>query len=288
MIKRRKIDWGNVSEKIKNSEQKKKYDQEEWKEHIYTPKLGDDETFEGIIRFLPRPEGDGDGIPYVKLMNHGWQDKGGWFIENCPTTLGEPCPVCKENSIVWKSGNEKLASKRSRKTSFYANILVIKDTTNKENEGKVFIFRYGKKIHEKVHSAMLPSANSVDEPVQVFDYDEGQNFKLKIKMTGTGHERYKNYDASTFVGLNTKVGTDEEIAELETKLHALDTIVDPAKFKTGEQLMKRFEVVTGKSEAMKMTESKIEDEEDDGSFSIVDDSSTDASDEFFSSLRDDD
>lgn len=293
---RKKIDWNLVTEKIKEVESgKREFAKEPWKELIFTPKTNEDGTYEAIIRFLPRPEDDGNGVPFVKLMSHGFQDVGGWFIENCLTTHNEQCPVCKENSIAWKAGKQEEVTPRSRRTSYYANILVVKDPSNPSNEGKVFIFRYGKKLQDKIMEKLSPPKGSVDEPVAVFDYYEGQNFKLKIKTIGNGAKKHKNYDTSTFTGVNTPVGNDEYIAKVDSMLHNLGQITDRKWFKTYDELEKKFARVIGKN--VTSNSNTVEDDEDSDdeiinstqsnpkSFNVTT-SDDDSSDDFFASLRD--
>ena len=256
MAKRRKIDWNKVTKDIKESEKKVTYTNDDgYSEHLFTPKLNDDGSFQAVVRFLPRPEGDGDGVPFVKLMNHGFEDVGGWFIENCPTTIGEKCPVCVANGREWKAGNQDTASARGRRTSFYANILVVKDPQTPENEGKVFIWRYGKKIQEKILEKIAPADDSIDEPVPVFDYDEGQNFKLKIKKIKTnirGQDKtYNNYDSSNFTGTSTPVASSEKaIMAIDKSLHELGQIIEKDKFKSYEVLEKKFLDKTGQATAV--------------------------------------
>ena len=243
-MRRRKIDWNAVTQTIKEAD-KPNYNRDDgFSENLFTPQLKDDGTYEAIMRFLPRPEGDGDGVPFVKMFNHGFQALGGaWFIENCPTTIGKDCPVCKANSIAWKEGDEDLAKSRARRQSFYANVLIVKDPQKPENEGKVFIFRYGKKLHEKIMEKISPSGE-LDESVPIFDYDEGMNFKLKIK-TQAGPQKFKNYDSSQFTGVATPVGDDDYIDQLETMLHPLAQIISEDKFKAFKELEKTFNQKVG-------------------------------------------
>ena len=294
---RRKINWDNVTKKIQESEKKEVYKTNDgYSENLYTPKLNEDGSFQAIIRLLPRPEKDGDGVPYVKLMNHGFQEVGGWYIENCPTTLGESCPVCISNSKDWKAGNQDIASARGRRTSFYANILVVQDPQTPENNGKVFIFRYGKKIQEKILEKIAPAVDSIDEPVRVFDYDEGQNFKLKIKkITATirGQERkYNDYNASSFTGTSTAVAkTDKEINAIDKQLFPLGQISAEDKFKSYEVLEKKFNEKTGQTNVQETTSipaptKKAEPKTEKVTAGFG--SENDSDDEFFAKLRDED
>jgi len=150
-----------------------------------------------VIRFLPAPEGE--DVPWVRRFNHGFKGPGGWCIENCPTTIDGSCPICEANSELWNSGtesNKNIARDRKRKLSYYANILVVSDSTHPENDGKVFLFRFGKKIFDKIQEAMNPEFED-ENPVNPFDFWEGANFKLKYYG--------KWLDSPTMISPNLKV-----------------------------------------------------------------------------------
>ena len=137
-----------------------------------------------VIRFLPAPAIDGDdALPWVRTFSHGFQGPGGWFIDNCLTTLNEKCPVCEHNNTLWNSGieaNKEIARKQKRKLSYVANILVVSDPSNPSNEGQIRLFKFGKKIFDKITEAMNPEFAD-ETPVNPFDLWEGANFKLKIR-----------------------------------------------------------------------------------------------------------
>ena len=242
--KRRKINWNEINEKIDTGGGKKNYKEDNgYSEFEFKPHL-EDGTHDSIIRFLPRPEGDVDQIPYVKLFNHGFKTATGqWFIENCPTTIGGECPVCTENSAVWKTGEEgkQLARSRARKQSFYTNILVINDPQTPENNGKVFIFRFGIKVMKKIMAKLSPESE-IDERVDVFDFDKGMNFKLKIR---TGE--YRNYDSCEFAATPTSLGDDDFINKIDSQLHTLDPIIATDKFKNFDTLKNSFDKKSGKA-----------------------------------------
>ena len=152
-------------------------------DRLWKPQL--DKTGNGyaVIRFLPAP--DGEDLPWAKLYSHAFQGPGGWFIENSLTTLGQKDPVSEYNSQLWNSGLESdkdVARKQKRKLSYYSNIYVVKDPVNPDNEGKVFLFKFGKKIFDKITAAMQPEFED-EEPINPFDFWQGANFKLKIKST---------------------------------------------------------------------------------------------------------
>ena len=148
-----------------------------------------------VIRFLPAPEGE--DLPFVKLYSHAFQGPGGWFIENSLTTLGQKDPVSEYNSLLWNNGTDagkETARKQKRKLTYVSNIYVVKDPANPENEGKVFLYKYGKKIFDKIMEAMKPEFAD-ETPINPFDFWAGANFKLKIRRV----ESYQNYDKSEFV-----------------------------------------------------------------------------------------
>jgi len=164
-----------------------------------------------IIRFLPTPpQDDGDGIPWVKYYDHGFQGVGGWYIEKSLTTIGHPDPLSDYNSSLWNSGieaNKDLARKQKRRLHYVSNVYIVKDPKHPENEGKVFYFRYGKKIFEKITQAMNPNFED-DIAIDPFDLWTGANFKLKIRKV----DGYQNYDLSEFDS-PSKLSDDD--AELE-------------------------------------------------------------------------
>lgn len=241
----RKIDFSALTEEIKKGEAKQEF-VDPIKEKLYQPKLKEDGTFNAIIRFLPRHEDDTDMIPYVKLMNHVFKTKSNqWVYENCPTTFGkkEKCPICEKNSEDWddESKHDEIR-KRTRRTNYYSNILVVQDPQNPENNDKVFIFRYGKKLFDKIVEKISPEDGSIDQPVNVFDYMEGQNFKLKIRQVSG----YPNYDQSGFTGTSTPVYKEEsKIDELDTKLHMLGEITSKDKFHSYAEIKENFESKMG-------------------------------------------
>lgn len=243
-MERKKIDWNNVYEKMEKTETKGY--QNELSESVFVPKLKDDGSFEAIIRFLPRPESDGI-IPYVELKKHFFQDAGGWFVENCPTTLEKDCPVCKHNSALWKNGDEETVRKRSRRTEWYNNILIVTDPQNKENEGKVFIYKFGKKIFDMIKEITRPAKGSITTSVPIFDWEDGMNFKLIIKPKKTGSKTYNNYDSSSFTGHASPVGDNDYIDSIEKKLHNLGDIVAPSKFKEYKIIEQNFLTKIGES-----------------------------------------
>jgi len=198
-----------------------------------------------VLRFLPAPAADGDdALPWVRVFSHGFQGPGGWFIDNCLTTVNEKCPVCEHNSTLWNSGieaNKDIARKQKRKLSYVANIMVISDPSNPANEGQVKLFKFGKKIFDKITEAMNPEFAD-ETPVNPFDMWEGANFKLKIRNV----EGYRNYDKSEFADVSALLdGNDEKLEELWKKQFSLKDFTERKNFKPYDQLKGRLDKVLG-------------------------------------------
>ena len=198
-----------------------------------------------IVRFLPAPSVDGDeALPWVRVFSHGFQGPGGWFIDNCLTTLNEKFPVCEHNNTLWNSGieaNKDIARKQKRKLSYVANILVVSDHSNPENEGQVKLFKFGKKIFDKITEAMNPEFAD-ETPVNPFDLWEGANFKLKIRNV----EGYRNYDKSEFADKSALFdGDDDKLEELWKSEFSLKEFTEKRNFKSFEQLKTRLDKVLG-------------------------------------------
>lgn len=194
-----------------------------------------------VIRFLAAPVNN--DYPWVRTFNHGFKNKtsGKWFIEDCPTTIGQECPVCAANNELWNTGikeNQDVVRDRKRKLIYISNILIIKDTKNPENEGKVKLFKYGKKIFDKIKDVMQPQFEDID-PRDPFDFWEGANFKLRICKV----EGYRNYDKSEFDAISPVSDDDAKIEEIWKQEHDLREFTDPTKFKSFDDLKKRFDSV---------------------------------------------
>jgi len=194
-----------------------------------------------VIRFLPAPEGE--DLPFVKLYSHAFQGPGGWFIENSLTTLGQKDPVSEYNSLLWNNGTDagkETARKQKRKLTYVSNIYVVKDPANPENEGKVFLYKYGKKIFDKLTAAMQPEFED-EEAIDPFDFWQGANFKLKAKNVAG----YRNYDSSEFAAVSPLLDDDDALEGLWKKQFSLAEIVSADQFKSYEDLKKRLEYVLG-------------------------------------------
>lgn len=195
-----------------------------------------------VIRFLPAPPNE--DLPFVKLYNHGFQVNGRWFIENCPTTLGEECCVCRSNSELWNSGidsDKEVARVRKRKLSYYANVYIVSNPADPSLEGQVKIFRFGAKVFDKIKASMKPEFE--DDPViDPFDLWAGANFRLRVKQVAG----YPNYDDSVFEAPSALLnGDDEKLEELWKSEHSLQELISREKFKAPDELQKRLEYVLG-------------------------------------------
>ena len=198
-----------------------------------------------IIRFLPAPAVDGeDALPWVRVFSHGFQGPGGWYIENSLTTLNQKDPVSEYNSTLWNSGieaNKEIARKQKRRLNYVANVFVVSDPSNPENEGQIRIYKFGKKIFDKITEAMNPEFAD-ETPVNPFDMWEGANFKLKIRNV----EGYRNYDKSEFAEKSALLdGDDAKLEALWKQEHSLKEFLDPKHFKPYDLLKARLDKVLG-------------------------------------------
>lgn len=211
-----------------------------------------------VIRFLPQPAGE--DVPFVRIFNHAFQGPGGqWLIDNCLTTLGEKCPVCEHNSALWATGvreNQEKVRKQKRKLSFISNIYIVKDPSNPENEGKVMLYKFGKKIFDKLNAAMNPEFED-EQPLNPFDLWTGANFKLKIRKV----EGYQNYDKSEFEEPSALLDDDDELEAIWKREHALQPFVDRAKFKSYGDLKARLGRVLSLEEAVQKDDPPWNEEE---------------------------
>ena len=194
-----------------------------------------------VIRFLPAPEGE--ELPWVRLWDHGFQGPGGWYIENSLTTLGKPDPVSEYNSKLWNSGveaNKEIVRKQKRRLKYIANIYVVSDPKHPENEGKVFLYQFGKKIFDKINEAMNPAFED-ETPINPFDFWSGANFKLKIRQV----EGYRNYDKSEFDSSSQLMDDDADLEAVWKQEYSLQEFLDLKNFKSYEQLKARLDKVLG-------------------------------------------
>lgn len=198
-----------------------------------------------VIRFLPTT--DGDDAPWVEVFNHGFKNEetGRWFIEECPSTMGADCPVCAATRPLWNGteADKKIAKDRGRRRNYISNILVIKDPANPENDGKVFLFKYGKQIFDKIVAMIKPSFED-ETPINPMDFWQGCDFKLRIHKNEGG---YRSYDKSAFDQPSALYdGDDEKLEALWKSQHKLSEFKSPEKFKSFDDLKKKYdEVVSG-------------------------------------------
>ena len=209
-------------------------------ERLWKPTMDKSGNGYAVIRFLPAPTGE--DLPWVKLWNHAFQGPTGqWYIENSLTTLGNNDPVSEYNSKLWNScveSDKEIARKQKRKLQYYSNIYVVSDSKHPENEGKVFLFRYGKKIFDKLMAAMQPEFED-ETPINPFDFWEGANFKLKIRKV----DGYWNYDKSEFEAPSKLSDDDSKIEEIWKKQYSLAEFTAPTNFKSYEELKTRLDAV---------------------------------------------
>ena len=194
-----------------------------------------------IIRFLPPV--DGEDVPWVKMYNHAFQGPGGWYIENSLTSIGQKDPVGELNNQLWNSGLESdkdLARIRKRKLTYIANIYIVSDPANPQNEGKVFLYKFGTKLFEKIQEAMKPEFND-EEPINPFDFWKGANFRIKIRKVGG----FTNYDKSEFDSQSVLSDDDAKLEKIWKSQHSLLTLVDASNFKSYEELKARMYEVLG-------------------------------------------
>jgi hypothetical protein len=210
-----------------------------------------------VIRFLPAP--DGEDLPFVKLYSHAFQGPGGWYIENSLTTLGQKDPVSELNSELWNNGTDagkEVARKQKRKLTYVANVYIVKDPANPSNEGKVFLYKFGKKIFDKITAAMQPEFED-ETPIDPFDFWQGANFKLKAKNVAG----YRNYDSSEFAAQGALLDDDDAMEAIWKKQYSLAELVAADQFKSYDELKKRLEYVLG-NKSSRRQDPEVEDEED--------------------------
>ena len=209
-------------------------------ERIWKPELDKSGNGYAVIRFLPAPEGE--DIPWQRMFSHSFQGPGGWYIENSLTTINKNDPVGEANRRLWNSGSEadkETARRQKRKLSYFTNIYVVADPKHPENEGKVFLYKYGKKIHDKIVAAAQPEFED-EQAINPFDLWNGADFRLKIcKVAG-----FWNYDKSGFANPSTLAGkTDAELEATWKQCYSLKDFTSQAQFKTYEELETRLNSV---------------------------------------------
>lgn len=210
-------------------------------DRFWTPTVDKAGNGYAVIRFLPAPSDE--DVPFVRVFDHGFQGPGGWYIENSLTTIGKQDPVSEYNSKLWNSGieaNKEIVRKQKRRLHFISNIYVVSDSGNPDNEGKVFLYKYGKKIFDKLKEAMEPQFAD-EEAVNPFDMWEGANFKLKIRNV----EGYRNYDKSEFDKAGPLLKDDKKLETVWKSEHSLQEFLAPSNFKSYDELQARLNKVLG-------------------------------------------
>ena len=226
-------------------------------ERLWRPQLDKSGNGYAVIRFLPPC--DGENLPWAKLWSHAFQGPTGqWYIENSLTTLSQKDPVSEHNTRLWNSGVEsdkEIARKQKRKLQYYSNIYVVSDTKNPDNEGKVFLYRFGKKIFDKLMEAMQPAFED-ETPINPFDFWKGANFKLKIRKV----DGYWNYDKSEFDNVSTLSDNDDELEKIYKSQYSLNEFTAPTNFKSYDELKTRLDMVLSGTVAVSTVETLMEDE----------------------------
>ena len=226
-------------------------------ERLWKPEL--DKTGNGyaVVRFLPAP--DGEDLPWAKVYSHAFQGPGGWYIENSLTTIGGKDPVSEYNRDLWNSGNDsdkEVVRRQKRKLSYYSNIYVVKDPVNPHNEGGVFLFKFGKKIFDKLTAAMQPEFED-ETPINPFDFWAGANFKLKIRKV----DGYWNYDKSEFDASAPLLDDDDALEAVWKKEYSLADFTAQSNFKSYDDLERRLKSVLGQKKAQRpVLDEELEDE----------------------------
>ena len=227
-----------AAESNSGSSEKKSYVDD----RIWKPTVDQAGNGYSVIRFLPASEGA--ELPWVRFWDHGFKGPTGlWYIENSLTSIGQADPVGELNSRLWNSGNDadkEKARNQKRRLHYVANIFVKSDPGNPTNEGKVFIFKFGKKIFDKIMDVMQPQFADED-PINPFDFWEGADFKLKIRNV----EGYRNYDKSEFAGQSALSEDDTKLEDVYNKMYGLKEFVDPTNYKTYDELKEKLNRVLG-------------------------------------------
>tara|TARA_X000001388_G_scaffold71644_1_gene61623 strand:+ start:14816 stop:15670 length:855 start_codon:yes stop_codon:yes gene_type:complete len=271
--KRSQTSIEDLAKKIEETESKKSYKDD----RFWRPQLDKASNGYAVIRFLPAPEKE--DLPWAKLYSHAFQGKGGWFIENSRTTLGEKDPVSEANNELWNSGIESdkdIARQRKRKLQYISNILVVNDPENPENNGKLFLYKFGKKIFDKIQEAMSPEFDD-EEAINPFDFWKGANFKLKVRKVAG----FINYDKSEFESASELFDADDEkLEDLWKREYSLTAFTDPSNFKSYDELKVRFNEVVGTDIRSTETQTENIESKEPSREDSVDEEETDALDYF--------
>lgn len=215
-------------------------------DRYWKPELDKSGNGFAIVRFLPTPQNE--EMPWVSYWDHGFQGPGGWYIEKSLTTLNQKDPVSDYNTQLWNTGieaNKEIARRQKRRLHYVSNVLVVSDPKNPDNEGRVFLFRYGKKIFEMLKEAISPAFED-EQAINPFDLREGANFKIKIRKV----DGYWNYDKSEFDSVGPLFDDEAKLTQVATSAHSLSELVAPSEFKTYNELKEKLDRVLGLSGAV--------------------------------------
>ena len=226
---------------------------------MWKPELDKSGNGYAVVRFLPTPEGE--EMPWVSYWDHGFQGPGGWYIEKSLTTLNKKDPVSEYNTTLWNTGieaNKESARKQKRRLHYVSNVYVVSDPKNPDNEGRVFKYRFGKKIFEQLKEAISPAFED-ESAINPFDMTEGANFKIKIRKV----DGYWNYDKSEFDS-PSPLGDEAMINSTFSQVHSLSEVISPDEFKSYDELKEKLDRVLGLSGAVSgsTAESIAEDQEE--------------------------
>ena len=248
---------GSLTEKLMKKVEKLNEKGSGGDDRLWKPSVDKAGNGYAVIRFLPAHTNC--ELPWNQVWSHAFQGPGGWYIENSLTTVGKDDPVGELNRSLWNSGNEsdkEIARKQKRKLSYYANVYVVKDASNPDNEGKVFLYKFGKKIFDKITASMQPEFED-EEPINPFDFWKGANFKLKIKQVAG----YWNYDSSEFGRVEPLLEDDTELEVIYNQVVDLSEFTSDDKFKTYDALKKRLDAVLGRKQQLRAPDPEVAEEE---------------------------
>jgi hypothetical protein len=224
-------------------------------------KYGDDRVWKPTVdkvgngyaefRFLPAPEGE--DLPWVRYWDHGFKGPTGqWYIEKSLTSIGQQDPVGELNSTLWNSGHDEdkeTARRQKRRLHYVSNIYIVSDPGNPANNGKVFLYQYGKKIFDKIMDVMQPAFQD-ETPMNPFDFWEGGSFKLKIRQV----EGYRNYDKSEFAGTSVLYEDEAKLETIYNMMHPIGEWADPANYKSYDELKKKLDTILARTSTPTMAQ----------------------------------
>ena len=253
---------GSLTERLMKKVEKLNEKGNNTDERLWKPAVDKAGNGYAVIRFLPAHANA--ELPWTQVWSHAFQGPGGWYIENSLTTVGKNDPVGELNRTLWNSGRESdkdIARKQKRKLSYYANVYIVKDSANPENEGQVKLYKFGKKIFDKIMEAMQPEFED-ETPINPFDFWGGANFKLKLKKV----QGYWNYDSSEFGPVEPLLDDDDALEALWKKEYSLSAITATDQFKDYDQLQNRLKMVLGQKSTRRFDEELEDESEGRGSF----------------------